>query len=173
MRVGELVYVKDKERVGRIVDIDEYDNAVIELKSGKKELVTLPEDGFIEINGKEPHRESGKVVHILGVPYTINVFTDESHRAYRYLDGVCDPTTREIGVKQLEVDEDSVLDLETLQKEVLRHEIVHAFFHESGLWDCAGELKPGESWARSEVITDWIAIQLPKLYEACVEADAI
>ncbi|MDE5781499.1 MAG: hypothetical protein K2I03_08485 [Lachnospiraceae bacterium] len=40
-------------------------------------------------------------------------------------------------------------------KEVLRHEIVHAFFNESGL----------EKYSQDEELVNWIAVQFPKLSE--------
>lgn len=42
----------------------------------------------------------------------------------------------------------------------LRHEIVHAFFFESGL-----DLQ--SDYARQEELVDWIALQLPKMKKVC------
>ena len=42
----------------------------------------------------------------------------------------------------------------------LRHEILHAFLHESGLWGCSLE---STSWAMNEEMVDWVAIQFPKI----------
>lgn len=39
------------------------------------------------------------------------------------------------------------------RKEVIRHELVHAFFHESGL----------EQYSDDEVLVAWIAQQFPKI----------
>ena len=42
-----------------------------------------------------------------------------------------------------------------------RHELIHCFVYESGLWNnCV--------WADNEEMTDWIALQLPKIAE-CFE----
>lgn len=55
-------------------------------------------------------------------------------------------------------------------KEVLRHEIAHAFFYESGLWDSSNGTT---AWATNEEMIDWIAIQGLKLYTAWEEAEAV
>ena len=52
---------------------------------------------------------------------------------------------------------------EELKNKVLRHEIVHAFFHESG---CS-------EWTNDENLVEWIAIQVPKMAKAMKEAGAI
>ena len=48
-----------------------------------------------------------------------------------------------------------------LGKKVLRHEIIHAFFYESGLWQLC----------QDENIVDWIAIQFWKMAEAICKAE--
>ncbi len=57
------------------------------------------------------------------------------------------------------------------EKLTLRHEIVHAFFNESGLMESAGQYP--EAWARNEEMVDWLAIQGPKIYKAWEEACAL
>lgn len=64
-------------------------------------------------------------------------------------------------------DPDSVKDLVAYQKKVLRHEIVHAFLYERGLWQNSYGSK---CWAQNEEMVDWIAIQEPKLNRAFKEA---
>ena len=44
------------------------------------------------------------------------------------------------------------------EKKVLRHEIIHAFFGESGL-------RSQSEYAQNEELIDWIAIQIPKIVE--------
>lgn len=60
-----------------------------------------------------------------------------------------------------------VKDLVAYQKKVLRHEIVHAFLYESGLWQNAYGSK---CWAKNEEMIDWMAIQIPKIQKAYKEA---
>lgn len=57
------------------------------------------------------------------------------------------------------------------RKQVLRHEIVHAFFDESGLQESAAICNG--PWATFEEMVDWWAIQGPKVYQAWKEADAL
>lgn len=52
----------------------------------------------------------------------------------------------------------------------LRHEIIHAFLAESGLW---GSSEPAKAWAMNEEMIDWIALQFPKILKAFKEAKAI
>ena len=77
--------------------------------------------------------------------------------------GVCDKVTKTICV-------DKTLSPQLL-KEVLCHEIVHAFFNESGLQDNSFGID--NSWARNEEMVDWIAIQGAKIYKAWQDADAL
>ena len=56
------------------------------------------------------------------------------------------------------------------RKKVLRHEIVHAFLYESGMWCNSGA---SDAWGTDETIVDWIAIQSPKIFKAFEEADCI
>lgn len=58
-----------------------------------------------------------------------------------------------------------------IEKETLRHEIVHAFFYESGLADSA--LIVNSPWAKNEEMVNWIAVQGPKIYKAWQDADAL
>jgi hypothetical protein len=80
--------------------------------------------------------------------------------------GYFDSSKGWIIVKILEPDERSLCDLDKYQKEVLRHEIIHAFLYESGLDACAG---PAESWASNEEMVDWFAIQSPKIFRVFQE----
>ena len=51
-----------------------------------------------------------------------------------------------------------------IMNETARHELMHAFFKESGLAD--------EFESNNEVVVDWFAIQLPKIVRACCEVHA-
>lgn len=55
-------------------------------------------------------------------------------------------------------------------QKTLRHEIVHAFLHESGL---GHNTKFTGSWASNEEMVDWIALQGPKLIKAWTDAGAL
>ena len=57
------------------------------------------------------------------------------------------------------------------KKQTLRHEIVHAFFDESGLTESSNTVET--PWARNEEMVEWISIQGEKIYKAWHEADAL
>ena len=116
-------------------------------------------------------------VNILGTPYEIIVkkYDEEEAFAKRHIAGFCDPWAREIVLCDMHTydgwDNESKKTVVSCQKENLKHEIVHAFFYESGLWDNAVEY--GGAWAKNEEMVDWIAIQGAKIYKAWQEADAL
>ena len=62
---------------------------------------------------------------------------------------------------------DSVRDLAAYQRKVIRHEIIHAFLYESGLWQSSFNCK---AWAQNEEMVEWFAIQSPKIFRAFREA---
>lgn len=104
-------------------------------------------------------------VDVLGTEYSINE-TDQLTDAYlNDMDGYCDHTTKSIVIDTFKPLPESVKDLDVYKKQVIRHELVHAFLFESGL--C------GNSWANNEEIVDWIAYMFPKLKEAFEKVDAI
>lgn len=104
-------------------------------------------------------------VSILGTRYKIEYQKDDSNMVGE-CDGYVDPSIKLIVVKDIEKEFNSVEDIETYKKQVLRHEIIHAFLFESGLWANTHS----ESWATNEEMVDWIALQLPKIHRACVES---
>ena len=57
-------------------------------------------------------------------------------------------------------------DLDKIARKKIRHELVRAFAYESGL----AENSP---WALNEEMTDWIAIQFPKMLKAFETAMAL
>lgn len=108
-------------------------------------------------------------VNVLGTEYTI-LFDVPLEDMPSEADGCMDCSTKTIKVVKLEITKDSLQDMDEYIKKILRHEIIHAFFYESGLWNCSGS---SDEWAMDETITDWIAIQSPKMFQAFKEADAL
>lgn len=106
-------------------------------------------------------------VKILGTEYEIikNANTEEYPKLER-MDGYVDFSIKKIVVADFELGEDTVESLEWYKNKVLRHEIVHAFIHESGLAENC-------NWARNEELTDWIAIQFEKMLSVFIEVGAI
>lgn len=109
-------------------------------------------------------------VNILGTEYTIKMDVPQEDMPLDS-DGCIDPSIKTIMIVDFgEPDKNSIKDLESYKKETLRHEIVHAFLYESGLWSNSGNVK---AWGHSEEITDWIALQFPKMLQAFIDVDAI
>jgi hypothetical protein len=98
-------------------------------------------------------------VNILGAEYTIKESTKAVDPILENNDGYCDHSIKAIVIDALkDTTTDSLKDLDEYKKQVLRHELVHAFLFESGLGGC--------SWAKDEEIVDWIAFQFPKMAAA-------
>ena len=112
---------------------------------------------------------NSKHISILGTDYEI-VMDAPDEMLPPYADGALDHSVKRIAIAEIEPNENSIRNLDEYRKKVLRHEIVHAFLYESGLWNNSGNI---EAWAQSEEITDWIAIQSPKLFKAFREADCL
>ena len=98
-------------------------------------------------------------IDILGTGYDIITATEEECPRLKDKDGFCDPSIKKIFVRDLnneKDDPDCLADLETYRRKVIRHEIVHAMFYESGLATESG-------YYNDETLVDWIAVQAPKL----------
>lgn len=116
-------------------------------------------------------------INILGTEYSITVKKYDEDEAFkkRSICGYCDGYTKEIVICDISTCEgwenEPKATVEIAQKETLRHEIVHAFFNESGLQDSSCLVQGG--WARNEEMVDWIAIQFPKILKAFKDADCL
>ena len=94
-------------------------------------------------------------VNILGTEYKVFFREEKDEPKLKNADGYIDH---------------SIKDLKSYSKKVLRHEVIHGFLYESGLWNNSGNV---EAWGRSEEITDWIAIQFPKMLKAFQEVGCL
>jgi len=92
-------------------------------------------------------------MNILGTEYKIKIRSDKEDSLLCNCDGYCDTTVKEITIREIDKEFDSVKDLKVFQDNVIRHEMIHAFFHESGLRD----------YELDETLVEFLAIQLPKL----------
>lgn len=107
-------------------------------------------------------------VNILGTEYTIELVNYDDKTLQDDWVGYCDGVLHRIVLVNL-VEHPSWKDepkekLEITMKETMRHEIVHAFFNESGLKD-SGNVFEG-AWCKNEEMVDWIAIQGLKIMKA-------
>ena len=107
-------------------------------------------------------------INILGSEWTIVERSEKEDQNLENADGYCDWTTRTIVVEREMVG--NLGDMESYIRKVKRHEIVHAFLQESGLYECSAAT---EAWANNEEMVDWIARLGPKLYEAWNAAGAL
>lgn len=98
-------------------------------------------------------RKYNKPVEILGAKYKIKEKTVEKDNRLEDCYGFVDWTSKEIILEKKLTG--TLHDVEKFKEKVLRHEIIHAFFMESGL------LK----YSNDEELVDWIAFQFPKLYK--------
>ena len=114
-----------------------------------------------------------KEVNVLGTTYTIIFGTCEEFKELKDIDGYTDTSTHTIIVDDMSMADGQIgskKDLIEYRKEVVRHELIHAFLNESGL---ANNTLNSENWANNEEMVDWIALQFPKIYKAFVEAECI
>ena len=112
-------------------------------------------------------------VNILGSEWSVKFGSEEEYPSLAKMDGYTDSSIREIVVDDMKASKgqiESKADLESYQRQVIRHEIVHAFLFESGLDSNSNNT---ESWATDEEMIDWFAIQSPKIFKAFNELKLI
>lgn len=103
-----------------------------------------------------------KEVNILGTKYKILYHNEKVNPKMTNSDGYVERFSKEIHINNELFDEEYRKDpnisdkLEKHVLEVFRHEIIHAFVYESGLWENC-------DWATNEEMTDWFAKQFPKI----------
>ena len=104
-------------------------------------------------------------VNILGSEWSVKFGNGKEYPNLAEMDGYTDLSTREIVVDDMEASQGQIgakADLESYQKQVVRHEIIHAFLLESGL---DSNSNSAGSWAMNEEMVDWFAIQSPKIFK--------
>ena len=112
-------------------------------------------------------------VNVLGTDYTITYSNRDENAGLKESDGYTDTSTKEIFINDMAYTEDDDMrkrDMKAYQRKVLRHEIVHAFFAESGLDGC-GHFP--SHFEHDEELVDWIAIQGVKIYKAWESVGAV
>lgn len=116
-----------------------------------------------------------KTVKILGTPYKVH--TEVPAWKDKELEGrfgYCASLEHKIVVADIRTVEgwsevsDSVKISQT--KDTLRHEVIHAFFKESGLWGSSIEVR---AWSLNEEMVDWLALQFPKMVKVFEQLDCL
>jgi hypothetical protein len=100
------------------------------------------------------------VINILGQDYEVLLKSKEEYPKLELLDanGLAELYTKQLIINKelLETDDRMYDNIEQYNNKVVRHEIIHAFFHEAGLMN----------YCEDEKLVDWLAFQLPKMAKA-------
>lgn len=106
-------------------------------------------------------------INILGTEYRIMTQTEEENRKLRNANAICEVYDKTIILNgSIQQDEDSYDNFDAFRRKVLRHELIHAFFAESGL-------RNNSDFAENEELVDWIAIQFPKIAKVFSELNIL
>lgn len=112
-------------------------------------------------------KEIDMTISVLGTVYTIEThkISEDDFMKSNNLEGWCGENSKIIVVADYEEKEyfSDLTEYEKAQrrKNTLRHEIVHAFFNESGLSASSNQYQG--AWTKNEEMIDWIAIQWHKI----------
>ena len=106
-------------------------------------------------------------VSILGQKYIIRKLTDSEYPKLGKLEanGLAELYSKELIINS-EMNPKSgqeYANFDDFEKKVIRHEIIHAFFHEAGLMD----------YCSDETLVDWLALQMPKIKKAMKDTNCI
>lgn len=110
-------------------------------------------------------------VNILGSEWSVMFGTEKEYPNLLEMDGYADFSTHQIVIDTMEKADGQIgfkRDMAAYKKQVIRHEIIHAFLLESGL---DSNSNSAESWAVNEEMVDWFAIQSPKIFKVFSELE--
>jgi len=108
-----------------------------------------------------------KVINVLGANYIIKFVHDSESSTFLEdpdCGGFCSPLHKVIAIRRDKFgdpEQYTPIDIAAI-KSIIRHEIIHAFLHESGL-DEHGHSE--RNWAGNEEVVQWFALQGPKIFE--------
>lgn len=105
-------------------------------------------------------------ISVLGTEYKISEVAAGEDPLLDIRDGYCDSSIKKIVISELKQETDSKKNLDAVRKNIIRHEIIHAFLFESGL-------DVNSKWGTDETLVDWIALQFPKMEKAFKEAECL
>lgn len=115
-------------------------------------------------------------VNILGTEYKVSKHNYSEIKEFekREINGYCDIVNKCIVICNMTTypgyEDESGDFCKVVEMETLRHEIVHSFLRESGVWENSGSV---DSWATNEEMVDWIALQFPKMLKAFNETNCL
>lgn len=118
-----------------------------------------------------------KKANVLGTDYKIEVrkISEDTDLKENGWSGYCNETLKLIVVGDVHDDEFykncTEEERSQIEKEILRHELTHAFFNESGLSN--NSLQYSSGWAKNEEMVDWFAIQSPKIFKLFTECGCL
>lgn len=108
-------------------------------------------------------------IEILGTEYELIKDVPED-KMLPDTDGYCDPSEKTIHIVRPKETPEGLKNLAEYENHIMRHEIIHAFLYESGLWGSSHETT---AWAINEEMVDWLAIQTPKIYDVFIKAGCL
>ena len=112
-----------------------------------------------------------KTINILGTDYTIEYKKENEDNILKDSNGYCDITSKRIVILSEKRETDEIDNFKYLQDKTFRHELIHAFIFEGGLFTNTYNTEGG--WAKNEEMVDWFAIQAPKIYKVFKELNLI
>lgn len=106
-------------------------------------------------------------VNILGTEYEIKKLNEMEYPKLKKANanGLAELYAKEL-IISTEIDDGSgttYSKLEEFENKVVRHEIIHAFFHESGL----------DNYGENEELVNWLALQVPKMLDVFKSANCL
>lgn len=115
-----------------------------------------------------------KYISILGTRYRVVFDNEENDTELAECFGYVRYSSKEIVLDQLYTNSkwasETKAEIDFQIKKTLRHEIIHAFFFESGLDKNSNTIS---GWARNEEMVDWFAIQSPKIFKVYEELECL
>ena len=137
-------------------------------RDNKEITITTCVDGnlqssVVKLEDLVDKEEKCMVINILGTEYEILVQKEADNPKLEEANGLCEMYAKKIVIRDIELDKFCFDNLDAFKKKVLRHEILHAFFAESGL-------RNNCEYAQDEELVDWIAIQFYKIAKAFKDA---
>lgn len=108
-----------------------------------------------------------KIINVLGTLYRVDMVPESEDPKLESMDGYTDPSIKRIVISDVHrrpEDPENVQDQDWFQRNIIRHELIHAFVVESGCQD---------AFWHSEDMVRWLAYMFPRLLAAFIEAGAM